>query len=45
MSDFTYFLDKGKIVYESKPSELVDNKQLQARFFGFEKFTEDQPGA
>ena len=45
VSDFTYVLDKGKIVYECKPSELADNKQLQACFFGFEKFTEDQPAA
>lgn len=45
VSDFTYALDKGKIVYECEPSELADNNQLQARFFGLEKFTEDQPEA
>jgi branched-chain amino acid transport system ATP-binding protein len=39
LSDFVYILDKGKVVHECKPAELAENKQLQALFLGFEKFT------
>ncbi len=45
ISYFIYILDKGQIVYECKSSELAENKQLQALYFGLEKFKEYQSEA
>jgi branched-chain amino acid transport system ATP-binding protein len=38
VSDYVYVLDKGQIVHECKATELAENKELQALYFGLEKF-------
>jgi len=39
ISDYVYILDKGQIVHECKATELAENEELQALYFGLEKFT------
>lgn len=39
VSDYVYILDKGQIVYECESREMAGNIDLQAHYFGLEKFS------
>lgn len=38
VSDYVYILDKGQIVYDCGSRELSERQDLQARYFGLDKF-------
>jgi branched-chain amino acid transport system ATP-binding protein len=40
ISDYVYILDSGRIVNECEASVLEESEELQALYFGLEKFTE-----
>ena len=33
-ADYAYLMNKGRIVYESSPAELAENREVRARFLG-----------
>jgi branched-chain amino acid transport system ATP-binding protein len=33
-ADYVYLMNKGRIVYESSPAELAENREVRARFLG-----------
>jgi branched-chain amino acid transport system ATP-binding protein len=39
VSDYIYILDKGQIVYECESREMAENAEMQAQYFGLDKFT------
>lgn len=34
--DYIYILNKGQIVYESKPANLINNEEVKNKYFGVE---------
>ncbi len=34
LADYVYLMSKGKIVYESRPDELLHNPEVKARYLG-----------
>ena len=41
VSDYIYILDKGQIVYECESQRMAEDMELQAHYFGLEKFSKE----
>lgn len=37
VADYVYVMSKGKVVYESKPKDLMDNEEVKVKYLGLRK--------